>query len=374
LPASCIDGEKIVALKRILSLDGGGIRGVFSLQIAARIEELFRQEHGRKDLVLADVFDLFAGTSTGAIIAAFLAWGAPVEEIERHYVQRGSEMFARERWFRRWRCKYRAESIADFFRTHFCESPGQPALLGSSRLKKLLLVVMRNASTGSPWPISSNPYGLFNDCSRDDCNLNIPIWQLLRASTAAPSFFPPEQITFGSARHLFVDGGVTPFNNPSLLAVMMATLPCYRLNWPATRESLHVVSIGTGSFLVRLPHKLAEKIHLVDQLKFVIPALIGSIATEQDTICRLLGDCLHGAPIDTEIGDLMDDSLLAPQERKFTYVRYDQQFDVAPQSASSHPLISHALDDLRLIPALQQAGREYAAAHVKREHLFPGSV
>src|SRR5438876_10975369 len=139
----------MAALKRIISLDGGGIRGVFSLQILARIEELFRAEHDRKDLVLADVCDLFAGTSTGAIIAAFLAWGAPVHEIEHLYVQRGAEMFARERWFRRWRCKYRAESIADFFRNHFYDAPGQPALLGSKKLKKLLLVVMRNASTGS---------------------------------------------------------------------------------------------------------------------------------------------------------------------------------------------------------------------------------
>src|SRR5204863_7922731 len=130
------------------------------------------------------------------------------------------------------------------------------------KLKKLLLVVMRNASTGSAWPISSNPHGMFNDCSRDDCNLNIPIWQLLRASTAAPSFFPPEQIQFGEARHLFVDGGVTPFNNPALLADLMATLPCYRLNWPAMSESLLVVSIGCGSFRTLLPHKVAEKIHL----------------------------------------------------------------------------------------------------------------
>jgi patatin-like phospholipase/acyl hydrolase len=62
-------------MKRILALDGGGIRGMFSLQILARIEELFRQDRNEPNLVLADVFDFIAGTSTGAIIATFLALG-----------------------------------------------------------------------------------------------------------------------------------------------------------------------------------------------------------------------------------------------------------------------------------------------------------
>ncbi len=52
--------------KRILSFDGGGIRGLFSLQIAARIEQLFREEYDQPSLVLSDVYDMFAGTSTGA--------------------------------------------------------------------------------------------------------------------------------------------------------------------------------------------------------------------------------------------------------------------------------------------------------------------
>ena len=48
----------------------------------------------------------------------------------------------------------------------------------------------------------------------------------------APTFFPPEEITLNNQKFLFVDGGITPYNNPGLLAVMMATLPCFRLNWP----------------------------------------------------------------------------------------------------------------------------------------------
>ena len=138
-----------LTVKRILSLDGGGIRGMFSLQIIARIEHFFRQERGREDLVLADEFDLFAGTSTGAIIATALAWGMSVDDIEEMYEKRGAEMFARAAWHQRWKSKYRADALASMFRHLFSEdgSGALPARLGSDRLRKLLLIVMRNAST-----------------------------------------------------------------------------------------------------------------------------------------------------------------------------------------------------------------------------------
>jgi hypothetical protein len=353
----------VPAMKRILTLDGGGIRGVFSLQILARIEALFRQRHRRDDLVLADVFHLFAGTSTGAIIATLLAWGMGVREIERLYVERGGEMFARVPWYGRWKSKYRAEAIAQFFQDLFRngERGGATATLGSPRLRALLLVIMRNASTGSPWPISNNPHARFNDRSLPDCNLDIPLWQLLRASTAAPTFFPPEEIAVGPTRHVFVDGGITPFNNPSLLAVLMATLPPYRLCWPATRKALHVISVGTGGVAARLPRKLAANVHLMDQLRFVIPALLGSVSVEQDLVCRVVGDCLHGAPLDSEIGALEAPSLFPPSEQKFTYVRYDQPIT----AAAGEP----ELDDLGAIPLLQETGQRYAEQHVRDEHL-----
>jgi uncharacterized protein len=358
-------------MKRILALDGGGIRGVFSLQILARIEELFRQDQNEPNLVLADVFDLIAGTSTGAIIATFLAWGKTVREIERLYVERGAEMFARERWYRRWKDKYRADAIAQFLREIFSEQDGTCALLGSKRLRTLLLVIVRNASTGSAWPLWNNPDAKYSDRARANCNLDVPLWQLLRASTAAPYYFPPEDITLGDKHFLFVDGGLTPFNNPSLIAILMATLPAYRLSWPATREALHVISVGTGAVRARLPQKMAAKINMVDQIKYLAPALLGSVAIEQDILCRILGDCLHGAKIDTEIESLNAPSLFTQSEQKFTYARYDDPFDVTPSQAKELVTGRAEMDNLKLIPDLQKAGEEYAKQHVQPEHLVP---
>ena len=80
-------------MKRLLTLDGGGIRGVFSLEVLARIEQLLREKTGNANLVLADHFHYLGGTSTGAIIATCLSWGMSVAEVHELYTNRAIEMF-----------------------------------------------------------------------------------------------------------------------------------------------------------------------------------------------------------------------------------------------------------------------------------------
>jgi hypothetical protein len=356
-------------MKRILTCDGGGIRGIFTLQILKRIETMFRERENRQDLVLSDVIDFFAGTSTGAIIATCLSWGMTVQDIENMYIEHGPAMFARARWYQRFRAKYRADSMSELFREIFSEADGQPAQLGTDRLKTMLLVVMRNATTGSPWPISNNPAAMFNQRDSEDCNLEIPLWQLLRASTAAPTFYAPEKITIGKQSFLFVDGGISPYDNPSLLAVFMATLPSYNVQWPAGREKLHVISVGTGMTRSLLGDGDPGKINILQQVSYVPMALLESISDQQDLVCRVLGACVHGSNIDLEIGDLNEPSLFDPAEQKFTYARFNARLDVADETWLPKPLAKATLDDLTLIPRLQEIGLAFADRHVKPEHL-----
>jgi hypothetical protein len=290
-------------------------------------------------------------------------------------------MFTKAPWYSRWKAKFKAEVITKIFQEFFCEdAEGKvPALLGSRRLRTKLLVVMRNASTGSAWPVSNNPDALYNLRDLPDgtpnvqCNLNIPLWQLLRASTAAPSFFPPEEIDLDGTIHMFVDGAITPYNNPALIAFFMATLPHYRLCWPATREDLHVISVGTGTVMARLPHKLARQIHLLDQLSFVIPALLGSVAWEQDLICRVLGDCVYGPQLDSELGEFQGPGLFGADEQKFTYARYDRIQKVLRADVKELPQNESLVDNVEMIPEIQKRGRQYAEENVKLHHLYPRS-
>ena len=313
--------------------------------------------------MLADVIDLFAGTSTGAIIAAFLAWGYPVEEVERLYVSHAGAMFARQRLWNRLKTKYRAQKIAEFFRTHFQDDDGTPALLGSARLKTLLLVIMANASTGSPWPVSNNPHATYNDRRRPDCNLNVPLWQLLRASTAAPTFFQPEQIQLGGHRFLFVDGGVTPYNNPSLIAALMATMPCYKLNWETGPDKLRLISIGTGGQRKHFTTNLANKVYLWNSLDFFVHGIIGVVGVNQDMLCRIFGHCIYGPPIDAELDRLDVPLLLPPAEQKFSYARYNVQMDT-PEVGVPLSERELKLDNLAAIPRLREIGQAYARQHV----------
>ena len=90
---------------------------------------------------------------------------------------------------------------------------GSDTTLGSAELQTLLLLVMRNASADSPWPISNNPYAKYNDPVLPDSNLKFRLWQLVRASTAAPTYFPPEVIVLPGKKgedtqFVFVEGPV----------------------------------------------------------------------------------------------------------------------------------------------------------------------
>ena len=92
-----------VGPKKILTCDGGGILGLISVEILARIEADLRAELKKPDLVLADWFDFVCGTSTGAIIAACIATGMSIDQIREFYVGSGEQMFDKASVFKRLR-------------------------------------------------------------------------------------------------------------------------------------------------------------------------------------------------------------------------------------------------------------------------------
>src|SRR5262245_20780966 len=194
--------------KKLLAIDGGGIRGILALEVLQRIEDLLKAQIKKPDFRLAHYFDYIAGTSTGGVIAAALSIGMSVGEVLRFYEEVGAQMFVKSNLLRRLRYKYEDEPVANQLKSVF----GKETTLGSDRLQTLLLLVMRNATTASPLPISNNPYAKYNATERDDCDLKFPLCKLVRASTAAPTYFPPEVFVLpikGKDREfIFVDGGV----------------------------------------------------------------------------------------------------------------------------------------------------------------------
>lgn len=355
--------------KKLLALDGGGIRGVLTLEVLARIETLLQAKLGLDDsFVLADYFDYVAGTSTGAIIASCISIGMRVSAIRDFYLQSGPAMFDKASL----RHRYLHHKFEDGkLRSKLQEVFGAQTTLGSERLRTLLLMVMRNASTDSPWPISNNPAAKYN-CKPGDseCNLNLPLWQLVRASTAAPVYFPPELITIGPNDFLFVDGGITMYNNPAFQLFLMATLEPYRLEWPAGEDRMLVVSLGTGMTPNVKADLEASDLNLLYNASSLAPALMFAALNEQDLLCRAFGRCRVGDRIDAEVGDLI--ATRGPVEpRLFTYLRYNAELTRRGLDRLGLPRVRpenvQQLDSVQFIPELQEVGTALAAT-VEQAH------
>jgi len=309
--------------RKMLALDGGGIRGVLTL---AMLKEIERQV-GKP---LGEYFDYIAGTSTGAIIATGLAKGMTVDELLTFYRAAGPEMFQRTRFLARLNSLYKNGPLQQQLKQVF----GEHTDLKPGSLKTLLLVVTRNVTTDSPWPISSNPEARYNDPARSDCNLCIPLWKLVRASTAAPIFFPPEviQIDPNDERKafVFVDGGVTPYNNPAFLLYRFATDPAYRLNWTKGEKNLLLVSVGTGAGAKQGATADDAESNMLSTGVAIPAALMYGSLVDQDINCRAVGRCTYGDVIDRELFDMVPRKesgepvpLSTDLGRAFLYARYN---------------------------------------------------
>ena len=361
-------------MRKLLALDGGGIRGIMTLEILAKIESELQKALSRDNsFTLADYFDYVAGTSTGAIIATCLSLGMRVDEIRDFYVKSGPAMFSKARLIERfYRNKFEDRNLAQQLQTVIAQKTGEPkATLGTDKLKTLLLLVMRNATTDSPWPISNNPAAKYNDRNESYCNLNLPLWQLVRASTAAPVYFPPEVVEVGDAEFIFVDGGVTMYNNPAFQLFLMATVEPYNLNWPTGEDQMLLVSIGTGLNPRANELLQPEEMNLIYNASSIPSALMFAAQNEQDLLCRVFGNCLVGDLIDSEIGDMIGKR--GPSQSKlFTYMRYNAELSRAGLDGLGLKHIApedvQALDSVEHISELQEVGRAVAERDVKAEH------
>ena len=381
--------------KRILTCDGGGILGLMSVEILAKLEDDLRQSLGRdQSFVLADYFDFVCGTSTGAIIAACISAGMSVAQIRDFYLASGKEMFDKASVFKRLQYSYNDEPLAKKLRAeldralkHELTSRFPHATLGTPNLKTVLMMVMRNHTTDSPWPIWNNPEAKYNRRTKDDgsprydCNLNLPLWQLVRASTAAPTFFPPEVVTFAEGTEheysfIFVDGGVTTYNNPAFLAFQMATAAPYRLGWSTGADKLLIVSVGTGNAPKVRADLQAGDMNLLHNAKSIPAALMNAASAGWDMACRTLGECRFGSAIDSEYGDMVCAADAIPNwsgPKLFAYVRYDP--DVTFKGLAGlglndiDPAAMQEMDSVAHIPQIQRVGSAYAKKFVTAAHL-----
>jgi uncharacterized protein len=358
--------------KRILSLDGGGIRGVLTLEFLEVIEAKLRARYDNDGLLLCDYFDLIGGTSTGSIIAAGLACGMTVAELKTLYHSIGMKVFERDDgWI--------SGLLKGIVSPKFPARPLQEALdaklgaetaLSSDEVKTGLMIMTKRLDTGSPWPLTNCPGARY--ATQDGA---LKLTQVVRASTAAPTYFEPELIQISSRdssvfEGVFVDGGVSPFNDPALQLLMLAALQGHGFKWRTGKDDLLLVSIGTGTYKEPFsPQKFAAA-----QGLSALKSLMDDCARTNHGLLQWLTYCLTPWTIDRAVGDMKLDSESGPQLA--TYARYDAlldakwlkgelDIDATPEKLAQ---ISQ-MDNPANMDELAAIGREAAKKQVLDSHL-----
>ncbi len=313
--------------KKILSLDGGGIRGALSLGYLKKLEDILKEKfHDNSDFRLCDYFDLIGGTSTGAIIAASLAIGKTVDEITTLYMDLGGKIFGEKRnWWNpmetmKWlKANYSYKGMEDGLKFAFGD-----LTLGSKEIKTGLCIVAKRADTNSIWPLINHPNGKFFDSDLGK-NKNIPLWQAVRASTAAPTYFAPQMIAvMEDQQAAFIDGGLSMANNPALTLLMIATIKGFPFHWPMSEENLLLVSIGTGYNVFKKYVKDIDESTMLSWASNIPEMLMQDASWQNRVMLQWISQSPTADYMDMEIEDMNGD--LLGSKPLISYLRYNFRF------------------------------------------------
>ncbi|MCC6775956.1 MAG: patatin-like phospholipase family protein [Hyphomicrobiales bacterium] len=396
--------------KRLLSLDGGGVRGAITVAFLERIETLLSQ-HYRQLVRLGDHFHLVGGTSTGSIIAGALALGFRSAQVREFYTRLAPLAFKRQRWsIPVLYAKFDVRGLR-----HEIENIVGDIELQSDRLVTGLCVVSKRIDTGSPWILSNNPAAPYwDDGAGWDGNKSYRLANLVRASTAAPHFFDPELLPINRRKAplpheaaapmdaplarrftqallervgwrsravpdttdygLFIDGGVTPHNNPAFALLQLISLKPFNLDWALGPDHLTVVSIGTGTHRPRLNY---QELGFTRFPQLAYHALMSMMKDTENLVLaqmQWLGECPMPWTINSEIGTLAGDG--PPGGKLFRFLRYDVHLEtdwIRDNLGLTVPERDvqrfRTMDDPSIVQSIYEIARIAADKQVKAEHI-----
>lgn len=355
--------------KRILALDGGGVRGILTLGILERMEALLQEQNDDPDLRLCDYFDLIGGTSTGSIIATGLALGMSVPELSNYYMTLGNVIFGKKKNLYHYLTKgekYDIKPLNNSLRKVF----GDIKLGDQERVKTGLCIVTKRADTFSTWPFHNHPEGKFYSHNKD-----IPLWKVVRASAAAPTYFLPIILDIGNGeKGSFIDGGISMANNPSLTLLLVSTLKGYPFHWPLGREKLKMISVGTGTLNRKYEYSDFKRLNVVGWASMLPDHFMTDANYYNQIIMQILSDSATATEIDSEMGNLAFDSINGKQA--LSYLRYDALYDrdflkdLGFKFSQKEIKSLSAMDNYQNIPILYEIGKKVAEHQMKKEH-FP---
>nr|XP_024378379.1 patatin-like protein 6 isoform X2 [Physcomitrium patens] len=238
----------------VLSLDGGGMHGIIPARLLAHLEELLKQKSGDQDARIADYFDVVTGTSVGGLIATMLFTGDEnsrplfrAEEAWRLMAERGREVFKKVSrssvWSKlRWKSSktswFSAKSLEQVFKEYLMRKDGSALTLRDTI--KPVLIPCYDLATAAPFLFSRAD-------ALESQTWDFNLWEICRATTATPPFFPPACVTSvdGNTSCTAIDGRVV-MHNPTAAAITHVLHNKREFPFVRGVEDLLVLSLGTG--------------------------------------------------------------------------------------------------------------------------------
>ncbi len=236
---------------RILSIDGGGLRGIIPILV---LQELERRMGGKR---IHEMFDMVAGTSTGGLIACSISLSDDgktpkydLSEVLSVYTVRGKEIFPQKSWLGK---------IINIFtalkRPEFSATGLDKVLRDTLDHKRIMNCLLPLFITS--YDIMNNEAILFTTSdAASDPSLNAELYDICRATSAGPTYLPGYEFNYGERKRIFVDGGVF-MNNPCV----GATVEAIKFGGAASPTQAHqlddvcVLSLGTGHYTAELASK-----------------------------------------------------------------------------------------------------------------------
>lgn len=303
---------------RILSIDGGGIRGILPAIILAQIEKHIRNLTGRPDAKLGEYVDFIAGTSTGGIIASALLipdhkyYQKPLyaaADLLGFYEKDGPNIFKRT-------LLHKVKSLGGLREQKYSNKPLKQALFkqfGAHKLSTLVKPCLIPA-----YDIAQRKARFFGSHKAlNNWGEDFDVSDVALATASAPTYFEPALISSLSGfKHALIDGGVFA-NNPA----MCAYAECRKLEFPdhniiyPTAKDMLLISIGTGSVHQSYSYKRARRWGAVKWVRPVVDIMMSGNSETVDHQLRQLFDATDNAdyysrlePTLTRANDAMDDA------------------------------------------------------------------
>ena len=263
-------------MKIILSIDGGGIRGIVPAAVLSYLEKKIQEIQKDKRIKIGNLVDFVAGTSTGSIISAAMLIPSEtkkspkyeMDDIVQMYFDMGDEVFKKRFW-------HQLKTVWGLLGPTYPASNIEPLLLkemGHHKLGDLIKPCMI-----SGYDIEKRRVNFYTNSDKDKKYVDYYVKDVVRGSTSIPAYFPPARFNHGTDINTIVDGGVFA-NNPSLAAYIEVSKTLFNSkNKKRHPHNVLVISLGTGLIKQRpFPYSKSKRWGKAQWLMPVIDVLLSS--------------------------------------------------------------------------------------------------